>query len=390
MLLSNGTKMADLEQPSQQHASDETATITPSGLTKNELEAGIERILSGQTIPTIAVITVSPKGTTTTAKGARKHGHNTRVMGDDSFMIGPMSSTMVSVVLASLIEQGVLNWSNTLQELFPDLLNAMDPAHYNTTLKMLSSHVSGITTKFPELGNGRLPAELLSVGGHEGRRRTLVSVLSNPPERKPGPGSSYRNAVNLMLLAFIIERVTGLSWDEVMQKEVFASLGMGRSGVVTPESFQDADSGEPTKPWPHEISSDSVNPVPLDQVKRGPWLTCAATYPALGVHSRLDDIGTYLNFCLHGAGELLSSEGRRVLYTLEPESGSDFSAGGFDVFHPEWVDEPVLKCRGHVSGFTTGIWIAPKLGFAFAVIVNVDGKAGAAAVDSVYELIVAS
>ncbi|KAF2435651.1 beta-lactamase/transpeptidase-like protein [Tothia fuscella] len=194
---------------SQDHASNSSEVkITPSGLTKAQVESRIKDLLIKSQIPAAAVVIISSERRTTIGCGIRKHGYNAKVTPDDTWMVGPMSSTMVSLILARLIERKLLSWSDPLEDLLPDFLDVMHLSHRKTNLKMLSSHSSGITTKLPEIKGGDLAATLVSLDSREGRRRTLESVFSRPSERTPGTGSAYRNAVNLIILAAIIETTT--------------------------------------------------------------------------------------------------------------------------------------------------------------------------------------
>jgi CubicO group peptidase (beta-lactamase class C family) len=367
--------------------------ITPSGLTTDQLLDKIKPIVQKRAVPAIAVAIVSPSGYDTIVKGTRKEGNPTLATTEDTFMTGPVSSTLVPIVIARLVERGLFAWTSTLEDLLRDLRNEIHPAHHSTTLEMLSCHLSGITTKFPDLDNGQLSSSLIveNINGYEGRRRTL-GCLRGPPERVPGPGSSYRNAVNLMILAFVVEVVTNESWETILKREVFEPLRMENTGIGQPDGLVNGESQLPAQPWPHEVSQDGSVPHPLSSSGRSPWLTCSATFPALGVHSTLTDLVIYLQFCLRGkiappepVPPILSFAGRSKLYT--PVAGGDFTPGGFDVVQTNESAEVVLRCKGHVSGFSTGIWIAPDTGYAAIIIVNIDGPVGAGIRDEVYDLI---
>jgi CubicO group peptidase (beta-lactamase class C family) len=372
--------------------STQVGDLAPSGLSTAQLENEIISILQRRSAPAIAVTIQSAKGNQTIVKGIRKQGQISPVTENDSFMAGPVSSTLVPIILSRLIERKYFTWSSTLPLILPDLHDSIHPSHHDTTIEMFSAHISGITTKFPDLEEGKLSEKLTSadISGYEGRRRTLLSTLKNPPERKPGPGSSYRNAVNLLILAFIVETVTKETWEAIVQKEVFDPIGMKHSGIGQPDGIIDEDNKRPAQPWPHEILGNNETPVPLNTARRAPWLTCSATYPSLGVYSTLADLSTYLRFCLleekgSPLAGVINEDDRGRLQTLA--IGGDYTPGGFDIIHPAWAQGTVLKCQGHVSGFSTGVWIAPKLRYAFIVIVNLDGPAGAAVRDEVYKLI---
>jgi CubicO group peptidase (beta-lactamase class C family) len=321
-----------------------------------EIESNITSILRKKQAPSVAIILASNDDTKVITKGIRKYGEPTPIGENDIFMVGPMSSTLVPVLLTRLIEKNLISWESTLNELLPQY--EMHPNHRNTTIEMLSTHMTGITKKFPELDGGSLFSETVDCDGHEGRRTTLVSALQTPPDQPIAP---YRNAVNLMIIAYIVENVTERTWEQNIEDEVFKPFMFMNSGVGIPSQFQ-------SSPYPHESG-----PIPL--TRKTEWLDCQATFPSLGVYSTLQEIGVYLQWCMRGLNE------KKKLFQLE---NGNFTPGGFDLFNPTWSDS-ALRCAGHVSGFSTGIWISNHL--AFAIFVNVDGVEGSLTRDEVYRVL---
>lgn len=136
--------------------------------------------------------------------------------------------------------------------------------------------------------------------------------------------------------------------------------GLGRPGL--------GGGGFEGSPFPHS----SPGMILLAEEKTV-WLDCAATFPALGVHSSLHDVIAYLRFCLEERRE------NREVYELAPEG--KFVKAGFDGILREGKED-ILQCKGHVSGFATGLWLANDV-VGFAVFVNLDGVEGAQVRDEV-------
>ncbi|KAF2401066.1 beta-lactamase/transpeptidase-like protein [Trichodelitschia bisporula] len=361
--------------------------VTPSGLTSTQLCSRLSSIVERSNAPAIAVAIQHPNGVETAIHGIRKHGQATAASSADSFMFGPITSTLVPIVLSKLIARGNIRWTDTLADLAPDLVDEIHPAHAATTVEMLATHTSGLTTKLPELrldGYPLLPTLLRPPKVNSrgtlvlGREMIAEAAMKIPPRRTPGPGSDYRNAVNLIILAYIAEMVTGGRWDTLLQTEVFDPLGMQGCGLGQPPYWSDGSAL-----WPHHPRRGLLVPF-KDEDFPDEWLSCMPTFPALGVHGTLQDLAAYLGFCLGYKSLGFSDDERKRLYTL---NGGTYVPGGFDVVHPAWTEGPVLQCKGHVSGFSTGIWVAAEAGFAFAIVVNVDYASGAAVRDEVYELL---
>ena len=54
------------------------------------------------------------------------------------------SSTGAALLAAMLVEEGKLRWDSTVAEIFPELVERMDPGLRKVTLTQLLSHTSGV------------------------------------------------------------------------------------------------------------------------------------------------------------------------------------------------------------------------------------------------------
>lgn len=327
---------------------------------KATFSKSLDTILSSHKAPSIALAIISPTTLHTIAKGHLKHDSQDPITPSSLYMLGPLTSTLIPLILTRLIAQNLFSWNSKISSLLPGI--AIHPKHRDTTLEMLACHVSGITTKFPELNDGDLAREVMGINGFEGRHRLVTAVLGNPPEEEPGV-EGYRNAINLLILVFVAEKLTVKSWEELLKIHLFDVVSMSSAGFGRPGARGKFEGC----PFPH-CSPGEV----LGEGVKTPWLDCAATFPALGLHAESEDVLSYLRFCL----EERLRNGK--MYELAP--GGKFVKAGFDVVSSDGI-ENVLRCKGHVSGFATGVWLADE--FAFAVFVNLDGVDGAKARDEV-------
>ncbi|RDI79904.1 hypothetical protein Vi05172_g10158 [Venturia inaequalis] len=324
------------------------------------LSKTLDNILSSHSAPSIALAIAFPTGSHIIAKGTLKHGSQTPITPSSLYMLGPLTSTFIPLILSRLIAQNLFTWNSKITSLLPNI--QIHHEHQETTLEMLARHITGITTKLPEIDHGALASELMNLSGYKGRHKLVTTVLVAPPDEKPGT-DGYRNAINLLILAFIAETATKKSWEELLKLYIFdivpmPSAGLGRPG---PEAkFEGC-------PFPH-TSPKMV----LGEGITTPWLDCKATYPALGVSADLGDVISYLRFCVE--------EERRDGAKYELAPGGKFVKAGFDVLVREGKGD-VLQCKGHVSGFATGVLVAGDV--AWAVFVNLDGVEGAEVRDEV-------
>src|ERR1051326_8775428 len=78
------------------------------------------------------------------AAGVRKRGTAERITLDDRFHLGYCTKAMTATLVAMLVEEGKLNWTTTLGELFADTVKTMHPAWEEVTLRQVLEHRAGL------------------------------------------------------------------------------------------------------------------------------------------------------------------------------------------------------------------------------------------------------
>ena len=76
--------------------------------------------------------------------GVRKRGTAERITLDDRFHLGSCGKAMTATLVAMLVEEGKLNWTTTLGELFADTVKPMHPAWEKVTMRQVLAHRSGL------------------------------------------------------------------------------------------------------------------------------------------------------------------------------------------------------------------------------------------------------
>jgi CubicO group peptidase (beta-lactamase class C family) len=90
------------------------------------LNSLLEPILKKYDLPALAGAIVTSKGLSAVgAVGVRKYGTDTPVTVDDQFHLGSDTKAMTATMLATLVEEGKLSWSTTLEQVFPDLARGL-------------------------------------------------------------------------------------------------------------------------------------------------------------------------------------------------------------------------------------------------------------------------
>ncbi len=137
---------------------------------------------------------------------------------DTKFRIGSMSKAFTAVLIMQLQEKGLLNVNDFVSKYFPSSLN------YNKiTLNNLLTHTSGIPeyTNFPD----SMSKSYTPMTSEE-----LVNYIKDKPlDFEPGTQFSYSNS-NYILLGSIIEKITGKSYETMLDENILKPLNMNDSG----------------------------------------------------------------------------------------------------------------------------------------------------------------
>lgn len=146
------------------------------------------------------------------------------------FHIASTSKTFTSVAILRLIEQGKLSLNDTITRFFPQL------PYPGITVKMLLNHRSGLPNYLYFMSNNKWGI------GPDGKwnkqmatnQDMLQMMIEKHPDKTGNPDGrfSYSNT-NYVLLAMIIEKVTGQPYPDYMKQHIFTPLQMNDTYVFT-------------------------------------------------------------------------------------------------------------------------------------------------------------
>ena len=172
------------------------------------------------------------------AAGVGRRGTAERVTLDDRFQLGSCTKAMTATLVAMLVEEGKLNWTTTLGELFTDTVKPMHPAWEKVTLRQVLAHRAGLRHEPGGLAQvlnelvGRPPR---APAGTLPRQRLEIArqALARPPGITPDTKYWYSN-VGYVLAGAVLEQLTGRAWEQLMRERLFQPLGISTGGFGPP------------------------------------------------------------------------------------------------------------------------------------------------------------
>lgn len=139
---------------------------------------------------------------------------------DTRFRLGSMNKMFTSVAIAQLVQQGKLKYSDTLAHVLPDYPNKEVAA--KITVDQLLTHTSGLGDFFgPEFAEKKDSLHDL--------KDYLPLFVNKPLKFEPGKGWAYSNG-GFLVLGLIVEKLSGQSYYDYVQKHIYDVAGMKNSG----------------------------------------------------------------------------------------------------------------------------------------------------------------
>jgi CubicO group peptidase (beta-lactamase class C family) len=236
---------------------------------------------------------------------------------DTVYDIGSITKQFTAAAILKLEMAGELSTTDPLARFAPN-------DNRDITLHQLLTHTAGLVDA---LGDDY---DVLS------RDDMLAAALRATPQSAPGTAYSYSN-VGYSILAAVVEKVSGVGYEEFLSTQLFAPAGMTRTGYVLPQ-WAPADVA---------VEYDGTGKA-LGRPNERPWAEDGPYWNLRGnggILSTAPDMFRW-HLALNGH-DVLSEKAKRKLFTPYVREGDDDSFYGYG-----WVilDEDGRKVAWHNGG----------------------------------------
>lgn len=268
---------------------------------------------------------------------------------ENVFQLASITKQFTSVAILTLMEQGKISLKDPLSKYIADY-----PRGNEITLHHLLNHTSGIKSfnTLPDFSTKmRLditPEEMIS------------SFKNLPLEFAPGEKYEYSNS-GYVLLGYIIEKISGMSYEDFIQKNIFDKVGMKNSYYSNT----------------YKIIPNRVNGYTFyeGEYENPEYLSTTIPYAAGSLMSTVDDMFLW-NKAIHN-NLLISESSKRIAFTNHTLANGKNSNYGYGWRIDEIEDITTIEHAGGGFGFTTsGIYI-PDRNIYSIVLTNLDDGIGA-------------
>lgn len=276
------------------------------------------------------------------------------------FRIGSITKQFTSTAILKLASEGKVTLEDPITKFFPDYPMGEKPI----TIRHLLNHTSGIKsyTSLPEI-----------VGSKESKERSynvdeVINAFKNKPKDfAPGDNYLYNNSA-YYLLGALIEKVTGQSWADYLQQQIFTPLGM-KSTYCDDQGLQGEAVGY--YKWKKSFrKADVVHP--------------SASYAAGAIASTVDDLWKWNKAVF--SGTVVSLDLLNEAWT--PVKLNDGATRPYGFGWQLQESEPkIIGHGGTIDGFQSYAWYVPDSKTFVVVLSNNMGSSPVEYTNKILELI---
>ncbi|MGH2510610.1 MAG: serine hydrolase domain-containing protein, partial [Ktedonobacteraceae bacterium] len=329
-------------------------------------ENDVHAALQDGKVPGAAVIIIKDgKVLLSQGFGTRNVAKNLAVTPRTLFPIGSSGKAFTAAAVAMLVEEGKLEWEKPVRHYLPTF-KLHDPfASERLTVRDLLCHRCGLPRH-----------EFLWYGSNFTRKEVVERLQYLEPNADFRALYQYNNLM-FVTAGYLIECVTGQTWEEFVAARIFKPLGMTTSTTAIEDSQKTDDYA-----LPYGERKGVIKEIPF-------YSKFQIIGPAGGVNTNLEDMEHWLRFQLnegkHGETQLLAAEHltqNHTPHTVIP-AGASIPIGKYSEvanwcygqgwFVGSYRGHRMVQHGGSIDGFMAEVVLLPDEHAAVAVFTNRGG-----------------
>jgi CubicO group peptidase (beta-lactamase class C family) len=266
--------------------------------------------------------------------------------------IGSITKVLTGAAVLQLIDRGLLDLDADVNTYLTDFKVAPTFAE-PVRVRHLLTHTAG----FDQIGLGRHVTR-------EGDVRPLGAFLKENliRIRPPGEVTTY-DTYAITLAGYLVEKVSGLKYEEYLRRHIFVPLGMYRSNITIPPA----------------LAADVAVGYGFAGIwEREPW-EFMNTDPASTVNSTAADMAQFAIMLLEGGRhkgvQVLSQQSTRGMLSRQFTNHPDQPGYGFTFFEDRSFGVPGYSHGGSMAGYGSFLFLVPEHRLGIFVATNQESGA---------------
>jgi CubicO group peptidase (beta-lactamase class C family) len=275
------------------------------------------------------------------------------------FRIGSTTKTMTAVAIMQQVDAGTIDLDAPMTRYLTDFELAETGQADDITIRHLLTHASGLhdTSAFDE-------SDLFGPTDAGAMRRWVDEQKGQSPYAPPGRFWNYSSA-NYMYLGQILERVTGMSYPDYMDRLVFAPASLTQTTMHAADAVASGNFAFGHYQNPFSGQLEIYN---LDQANN--W----ARHPTGYANSTAGDLARFATLVMQGGRGLISAESAAEMQRAQQHRDLRVDQYyGLGTFVERFQGNEMVHHDGGAWGWTATMKWIPAAGVAVATTANVGG-----------------
>jgi CubicO group peptidase (beta-lactamase class C family) len=341
-----------------------TRAADPVALAKKALEGFDEVVAKGLAalkVPGVAIAVVKDQEVILVkGYGFRDVDGQLPVTADTLMAIGSSTKAFTAYTLGTLVDRGTIEWDTPVRTYIPWFRLYDAQAGERLTPRDLVTHRSGLPRH-----------DLVWYNNHTATREDLVRSLAYlPPTADLREKWQYNNLM-FLTAGYLVETMTGKSWEDAVRTLVFAPLGMTRSNFSVVESQKDKDFA-----LPYDERDGKIVKIPFRDI--------STIGPAGSINSSVNEMSRWVIVHING-GKLgdrqvigtatLDDLHKPYMTTGGASTRPDITAADYALgwMVDNYKGHGRVHHGGNIDGFSAMVSLWPNDGLGFVVLTNRDG-----------------
>lgn len=275
---------------------------------------------------------------------------------DTRFRTGSIAKGFTAAGILLLHEQGKLTLSDPVGKYLPELPESWRSA----TIHQLLTHTSGL----PMPDYKGMAWEKYSASGVT--PQDWLDLVRDKPLMYPHGTKFTYNNTGYFVLGMVIEKLSGMKYEDFIQQRIFDQLGMKDSG------FDDVE-----KIVPRRARGYALAGVQLQNAK---LINPRSAWAAGGFYTTVHDFTLWSEALAHGT--LLNPDSTQRMFAIYPETAAYGMHYGYGIVLGERFGRKLEYHGGGIVGFNSVLQRYPEAGLVIVVLSNMDTDTSPAPVKS--------
>lgn len=316
------------------------------------LERYVTNVMSDWRVPGLAIAIVEgDKVVYIKGFGVLREGKNDVVNEDTIFAIGSCTKAFTAAALGILVDEGLLKWTDKAHTYLPNLRASDACVTKELDIKDLLSHRAGLE----EVG-------MLWDHTTLSRNELIQRIRYLKPFEGFRQGWVYNNLLYLAA-GEIVHAISGISWDDFINKRIFEPLGMDRSSTTIKALVDEINVAVP-----HYAMQGAVHPVAYHNID--------SIAPAGGINSTIKDMAQWLLMLVNNGEyherQLIKKE--TIAEIISPVSivhkNYPFQLYGLGLGIMTYQGSEIIFHEGNIDGMSAAIAFMPEKKIGVVILAN--------------------